>query len=454
MAEVLSVLFVVAVLVGAHALYVAGEFAAVSARRSRIMQLADQGNRLAQSVLPIIEDPHKLDNYIAASQVGITLSSLMLGIYGQRAIAPCIEPFLASLPLSGFSSGGGDVAAAGAAALLVLIVLTTLEVILGELIPKSLATQYPERLALLTALPMRWSADYILRPLIVVLNGSGALLLRLLGATYDRGHAHIHSPDEIVILVKESHRGGLLDAGERELLGNLFRSSAKRAQDVAVPRNRVVAVNVDQSVAEVLQLAAASAYTRIPVFKDNIDNIIGFVHLRDLFNLYRKDSDADLRDVLRPVPFVPAVLPIFQVWNRLNEADSYLAIVFDEYGGTSGLVTREDLIEELFGELQDEFDHERALIDATSDGRFAVRGDMLIDDLNERLALKLTHDVANTIGGLVTEVLGRLPNVGDVVEVAGVRVRVEAMEHHSVRLVCLTLPASTETETGLEQEAG
>jgi putative hemolysin len=440
-----SILFVVGLLVGANALYVAGEFASVSARRARIMQLAEEGNRLAQTVLPVLEDPHKLDNYIAASQVGITLSSIVLGIYGQRRIAPLIEPWLGVLPL-----GGADIAAAGLAALLVLIVLTTLQVILGELVPKSVTLQYPERLALVTALPMKWSADYILRPLIVILNGSSALILRLLGATYSGGHAHVHSPEEIIILVKESHRAGVLDAEERQMLGNVFRAGDRRAEEVAIPRSRIIAADVNEPVYTVLKLAADSAYTRIPVFANNIDNIIGFVHLRDLFNLYRSDGEADLRTILRPAPFVPETLPVVEVWNRLNEAQSYLAIVLDEYGGTHGLITREDLIEEVFGEVQDEFDHERALIEARGDGQFVVRGDMLIDDLNDLLDLRLPHDQANTIGGLLIEELGRIPREGDSLEVSNVRLRVESVENLAVRLVCLTLMADPETWSALE----
>jgi len=436
----LSVLFVVGILVGLNALYVAGEFSAVTARRSRIAHLADEGSRLAQMMLPVLEDPHRLDNYIAASQVGITVSSIVLGIYGQRQIAPRIEPWLGNLPL-----GGVEVAAAGAAALIVLIVLTTLQVILGELLPKSVAIQYPERLALITALPMKWSADYLLKPLIVLLNGSGALILKLLGATYEGGHAHVHSPDEIVILVKESHRGGVLDAEERQLLGNLFRASTKRAEEIAIPRNRIIAVDVDASITEVLNLIADSAYTRIPVFENDIDNIIGFVHLRDLYNLWREDKQAHLRTVLRPVPFVPETLPIAEVWNRLNGAESFLVIVFDEYGSTSGLITREDLIEELIGEIQDEFDHEHALISPRGDDQFLVRGDMLIDDLNDYLELKLPHGFANTIGGLVIDELGRVPRAGDVIEVTNVRLQVESVENLSIRLVSLTVLTDSRT---------
>jgi putative hemolysin len=441
MLTLLSVLFVVGILVGLNALYVAGEFSTVSARRPRIVHMADEGNRLAQTILPVLEDPHKLDNYIAASQVGITVSSIVLGIYGQRQIAPRIEPWLGDLPL-----GGIEAAAAGAAALLVLIVLTTLQVILGELMPKSVAIQYPERLALITALPMKWSADFVLKPLIVLLNGSGALILKLLGSTYERGHAHVHSPDEIVFLVKESHRGGVLDAEERQLLGNLFRASTKRAEEIAIPRNRIVAVDVDEPITGVLKLIADSAYTRIPVFEKDIDNIVGFVHLRDLFNLWREDKQARLRTVLRPVPFVPETLPIAEVWNRLDEAESFLVIVFDEFGSTSGLITREDLIEELIGEVQDEFDHEQALISPRGDGQFMVRGDVLVDDLNDLLELRLHHDFANTIGGLVIDKLGRVPKVGDTVEVSNVRLRVEAVENLSIQMVSLTVLADTETD--------
>ena len=311
---------------------------------------------------------------------------------------------------------------------------------MGELVPKSVGIQYPERLALLTALPMKWSADYILKPLIVLLNGSGRLFLKLLGAEPSGEHTHVHSPEEIVILVKESHRGGLIDADERQFLQNIFRSSEIHAGEIAVPRTRLVAASVDTQVGQVLKLAADSAYTRIPIYEQDLDHIVGFAHLRDLFTLYRTDPAADLRSILRPVPFVPETLPITEVWTRLDEAQSYLAIVFDEYGGTAGLITREDLVEELFGELQDEFDQERALITPAGEGRIVVRGDMLIGNLNDLLEISLPHEAASTVGGLIMTHLGRVPQVGDTVEIEGIRLRVEAVAHHSVTAACITLP--------------
>jgi putative hemolysin len=437
---ILTIFFIVALMIVVNGLYVAGEFASVSARKTRVLQMAEDGNRLAQSLLPVLQDPRKLDNYIAASQVGITLSSIVLGIYGEQQIAPLIAPWIAKLPIGADPATGSHVAAAGIASTLVLILLTTLQVVMGELVPKSIAIQYPEKLALATALPMKWSTDYILKPLIILLNGSGALILRLLGASEGGGHTHVHSPEEILILVKESHRGGLIAADERRFLQNVFRRSQLRAEEIAIPRPRMVAAPVDRPVSEVLKLAADSPYTRIPIYEGDIDHIIGFVHLRDLFALYQTDDEADIRSIVRPVPFVPESLTSAEVWERLDEAQSYLAIVLDEYGGTSGMITREDLIEELFGELQDEFDQERALITPAGVGRVHVRGDMLISNLNDRLEINLPHEESHTVGGLIMDRLGRIPQVGDTVEIGGIRLRVEAVEHHSVIEACVSLP--------------
>jgi putative hemolysin len=436
----LTILLVVALMIFVNALYVAGEFSSVSARKTRVVQMAEQGKVLARVLLPVLQDRHKLDNYIAASQVGITLSSIVLGIYGEQQIAPRLAPWIARLPFGFDPAASGHVAAAGIASTLVLVLLTTLQVVFGELVPKSLAIQYPERVALTTTLPMKWSAEYLLRPLIALLNGSGFLLLKLLGAESGGEHTHVHSPEEIVILVKESHRAGLIDADERQFLQNIFRSSELRADDVAIPRTRIVAASIDEPISDVLKLAADSAYTRIPIYEGDIDQIVGFVHLRDLFALYRTDPGGSLDRILRPVPFVPETLSIAKVWKRLDEAQSYLAIVFDEFGGTSGLLTREDLVEELFGELQDEFDQERALISPAGEGRIVVRGDMLVTSLNDLLETNLPHDTAHTIGGLVMDLLGRIPRVGDVVEIQDIALRVEGVAHHSVTAVCVTLP--------------
>lgn len=432
----IGVVLVVALLVTVNALYVAGEFASVSARKQRITQLASEGNRFARLLLPVLEDPHRLDGYIAASQVGITLSSIVLGIYGERVIAPRVRPALEWLPLV-----GERVAAAGIAAVLVLLVLTTLQVVFGELVPKSIALRYPERVAMLTVVPMRWSGDILLKPLIIILNGSGTLLLRLLGATYGGGHSHVHSPEEIMLLISESEQGGLVDAEERRLLDNVFRMGELTAGEVAVPRTRLVAVSSTTPVRDALKLAAESAYTRIPVYEGDLDHPIGFVHLRDLFQLYQEAPDVPIESIVRPLLYVPETMSVNAVWEAMNEDESYVALVFDEYGGTVGMVTREDLIEELFGEVQDEFDVEDPLVSRGEDGSYLVRGDALISYLNEYLNIKLPDTYAHTIGGLVLHQLGRIPNDGDKVELGGVQLHVDKVNEQSVQRISLTLPA-------------
>ncbi|HEX8681732.1 MAG TPA: hemolysin family protein [Ardenticatenaceae bacterium] len=447
--NILIIVGAVTLMIGITALYVAGEFATVSARKSRIIQLAEQDNHLAQVLLPVLEDPHKLDNFIAASQVGITLSSLVLGIYGQRQIAPLLEGLLARLPLASIPVIGERLAGGGAAAILVLFVLTLGSMVLGELVPKSLAIQYPERVALATALPMKWSTDYIFRPFIIIFNGSGQLILRLLGLSLGEGHTHIHSPEEIEILVGESVAGGLLDADERQLLHNAFRLGELTAGEVMIPRTRMTTAPVTLTVGDLLRLAAESSFTRIPLYEEDVDHIVGFVHLKDLFRL-REEPQSGIHSILREVPYVPETMLAGEVWEMLNQERCYLAIVFDEYGGTAGMITQEDLIEELFGELQDEFDQEAELIAPDGEGHIIVRGDLLVSQFNELLRANLPTEVANTVGGLVLDELGRVPVVGDEAEIAGIHFRVEAVAGRSVRELSFTTPPNTEAL--LEQE--
>ena len=324
---------------------------------------------------------------------------------------------------------------------------------MGELLPKTVALRYPETLALATVLPIKWSADFLLRPLILLLEEwSGSLVLRLLGLTADHEGAHVHSPEEIVILVEESHRGGLIDADEQALIRNVFRVSDTAVGNVATPRNRLVAADISTPVQEVLQLTADSDYSRILVYEKDIDHIVGYVHLRDLFLACRPGCDSALTAICRPAPFVPETLTVTQAWNRLNETGAYLAIVFDEYGGTSGLITREDLIEELFGEVQDEFDHEHEPIRALNPGRYEVRGDISIAVLNETLGLNLPTEPFHNLAGLIVDTLGRIPRLGDIAMLAGGARFTDQCNGWEIRdWVELTIPsASDQAALGLE----
>jgi putative hemolysin len=438
MLNVIIMIVIITLMVLATGFYVAAEFATVSARRTRVSQMAGSGHSLARQLLPIMEDSKALDNYVAACQVGITISSLVLGAYGQNNVAIAITPLLVSLtPL-------GEATAHTISVTGVLLVLTTLSVILGELFPKSIAIQYPEQVALATVIPMKWSL-LIFRPLIWLFNGSSNLILKFFGVHRAQEHSQVYSPAEIELLVTESTEGGLLDADEQQLLRNAFRLRELTARQVMVPRTRLVAAPVESSVSDLLEIISREGYTRIPLYQVTIDDTVGFVHLKDLFRRHVQ-GEQSTEGIVREVTYVPESLPAAQVWNILNKNHQYIAIVFDEYGGTAGLITFEDLIEEVFGELQDEFDQdELPLLTSDTAGRLRLRADLLITDVNEYLGLNLPHEDVDTLGGLVFSELGHLPVVGDEITAGTppVAIRVEAMEALGVSEVSLQLPADT-----------
>lgn len=424
-----------------NALYVGAEFATVSSHRTRISQMAAHGNKMAALLLPIMEKPVALDNYVAACQIGITISSLVLGAFGQNVIADYLAEPLAYL-------GVNEAASQTIATITVLIFITILQVIMGELFPKSVAIQYPENMALALVVPMRISL-VLFTPLIWLFNGSGSLVLRLLGKKPHEG-MQVHSPEEIELLVTESHEKGLLDDEERQMLRNAFRLRDLTARQVMVHRTRLVSAPVTSSIEEVINLAIAEGYSRIPLYGESIDDVVGFVHVKDLFRRY-VDGRTDMKSAIREVIYVPETMPVLDVWEKLNVGGNYLAIVFDEYGGTAGIITFEDLIEEIFGELQDEFDDEMALIARDQEGRVYLRGDLLVSDVNEYLELNLP-DEADTLSGLIFSELGRPPTAGDEVVFGDIQIRVEAMADLGVSEVSLQLPPTEKVATFSEWE--
>ncbi|PID85406.1 MAG: hemolysin [Chloroflexi bacterium] len=428
MAEIFFIIAAVALMIFFNALYVGAEFATVSSHRTRISQMAANGNRMASLLLPIMEQPVSLDNYVAACQIGITISSLVLGAFGQNVIAGYLVE-----PLAYF--GVGTAAAESAATITVLIFITVLQVIMGELFPKSVAIQYPENVALMLVIPMRISL-VLFMPLIWLFNGSGNVVLRLMGRKPHEG-GHVHSPEEIELLVTESYESGLLDDEERQMLRNAFRLRDLTARQVMVHRTRLITANITDPMESVINLAIEEGYSRIPLIGESIDDVLGFVHVKDLFSRHvngRSDMESAIRDVIH----VPETMPVLDLWEKLNLGGNYLAIVFDEYGGTAGMITFEDLIEEIFGELQDEFDDEMALIARDNEGRVYLRGDLLVSDVNEYLELSLP-DETDTLSGLIFSELGRSPTEGDEVTFGGIQIRVEAMADLGVLEVSLQM---------------
>ena len=327
----------IALLILATALYVAAEFGAVGVRRSRIRRLAEDGNTLAARLLPFIEDPTGLDRYVAVSQVGITLSSLVLGAVAQATIAVSLAPRLAGLLTL------DPEAAAYWAATAVLVALTAAQVLFGELIPKSLALQYPTGTALGTVLPMRWSLA-VFRPLIAVLNGSATGLLRLLRIGIS-GHRHIHSPDEIALLIAESRDGGLLEPEEQRRLQGALRLGRRTAWDLMIARDRLTMLDVDTPWDDVLRLVTSSPFSRLPVYRGSRDQVIGTLRVKDLVHrVIREGERVPLERLIRPVLRVPHSMPADRLIATLRDRRTHQAAVEDDAGAVVGFVTIQDVI--------------------------------------------------------------------------------------------------------------
>ncbi len=447
----LIVLAVVALLIGINGFFVAAEFSAVSVSRPRLAQLANDGNSLARYVLTVIENHHTLDTYIAACQLGITLSSLILGFYGQAQLLALFAPQIANLapniqaiinPIS---------------ATIILLLLTILQVVLGELVPKNVGLQYPEKLAIVTAPAMRWSVT-LFRPLIWFFNGSGQLILRLMGYNAVSEHAHLHSPEEILILVEESGAGGVLDAEERRLLVNTLQLRKLTARKIMIPRTFMLTASVDKDVDELFSLLATSPYSRLPVYEGSVDTIVGVIHLKDLLQvIYDRQigkitsPNVNPRRIMHPLIHVPDSAPVEEVMDMMQRRHVNLAIVINEYGGTAGMITFEDLVEEIFGEFQDEFDVENPLLELRPNNRARVRGDLLIEDLNETLDLDLPTTDVDTMGGLILTTIGHIPHPGDIALVGELPLRVDRVVGNSP--VAISFPVTPDQAARLRQSA-
>jgi len=421
---ILSAFLIIAVLILINAVYVGAEFAAVSVRRSRVQQLASEGNALAGWLLPLIESPAALDRYIAACQIGITLSSLALGAYAQRTLAGELAPLLGRL------GGLQGIAAESTSAVAVLLVLTVAQVIFAELVPKSLALQYPTKAALYTLVPMMASL-WLYRPFIKWLNGTGLLLLRLLGSP-SQTHRHIHSPDEIELLIADSRDGGLLEPDKHRRLQRALRLSLRQAKQLMVPRPRISALDINTPLGDVTSIVAQSPFSRLPVYRDSIDNVVGMLHTKDLVRWRVSGGrETTLERLLRPIASVHESVTADRVLRELRVRHSHQALVVDEFGGTAGLLTLEDVLSELLGDVGDEFKSGDPVAEALPDGRIRIPGAMAVDAAAALLGTQWDTE-ATTVGGLVTAALGHLPVPGERATVGSYEFEVERVASHAL----------------------
>jgi putative hemolysin len=428
-------LVAVFLLVLANGFFVAAEFSLVSVRRTRVAELLAQGNSAARWVHRAIENP---DRVIAATQLGITLASLALGWIGEPALVPFLAPVIDLFPADTQPEVAHSLSLGISFAF-----ITFLHVVVGELAPKSIALQDPEKTSLIIARPTVW-AEWIFKPFIWVLNGTGNFLLRLVGVEPASGHELAHSVEELKMLVTASAEGGVVEVEESEMLHAIFDLSVLLTRQVMVPRTEIIAVEADTNLEEIIAQARESTFTKFPVYEDDLDQVLGIVHVKDLLRaMDRSDcQDCSARDLMRDTIFVPETIPVSALLQRFRDHRQHIAIVLDEYGGTAGLVTLEDLLEEIVGEVSDPFDAITPEIQTMPDGSAVIDGLTLIEEVNEHLGLTLEDPYYDTIAGYVLGKLGRIPRAHDMVEGDGVSLRVEVMDGMRIERVSLTHLAS------------
>jgi CBS domain containing-hemolysin-like protein len=421
--------------------FVAAEFSLVSVRRTRVAELAAKGEAGAEAVQKAIDNP---DRVIAATQLGITLSSLALGWIGEPALAHLLEPVVSLFPPIVQSEISHSLSIA-----LAFIAITFLHVVVGELAPKSIALQNPERTSLFVARPTLFT-ERIFKPAIWALNGAGNALLRLINVQPASGHQLLHSVEELKMLVDASTEGGVVEEGESEMLHAVFDFGELVVRQVMVPRTEVIAVEANTPLQEIIQLATQSTYTKFPVYDQSLDQINGIVHVKDLLKAMHNTEclDCTARGLAREPIFIPETLAVSAMLKLFRSHRQHMAIVLDEFGGTAGLVTLQDLLEEIVGEVNDQFDAGLPGFQVQTDGSYLIDGLTLITDVNEQLGLALQEPYYDTIAGYVMGRLGHIPRLNDEIEGEGVRLRVVEMDRLRVAWVSLTRqePSSVKAE--------
>lgn len=418
-------LVAVLALVALNAFFVAAEFALVGARRTRLEEMIQRGHKQAALALRAVKS---LDRYISATQLGITLASLGLGWVGEPALSGIIQSGLVWLP------GNLEMVASHALAIaLAFTIITTLHIILGELVPKALALLYPERISAWVAGPLIGFAWVMALP-IAMLNGTANWLLRLMHIRPPGEHERLHSPEEIRMLVEQSEEGGSLGKEDARLLEGVFEFSEKTAQEVMTPRTQMVALERELTVEGAADVVAEARRSRYPVYGESLDDIVGVVHAKDILTAVRQQPGSLIGAVMRPPLFVPGTREVEDVLADMKRLKVHLAMVLDEYGGTAGLVTMEDLLEEIVGDIFDEYDRlDRPK--AAPEGAPLLDGSLAISDFNAEHELQLDDTDYTTVGGYLFGQIGRLPKPGDRVTVGQDAFEIAEMEGRRVKSV-------------------
>ena len=420
------------VIIAWNAFFVSAEYAFVAVRRTRIDELVEEGSKSAKRVRRLLDDPAR---FISAFQVAITLSSLALGAVGEPAVSRLFEELFGNVGML------GDGAVVVISVILAFAIISALHVVLGEIVPKTLTLSRAESVALAVVLPVTIFM-WLFWPFIWVLRGISEALIRLMGLESPSEMRLVHSEEELKLLISASHEEGVLEAEERQLLYKVFDFAETEARQVMVPRPDVVALQVDLTPDEAIEQTLNAPYTRYPVYGETLDDLVGVVHIRHLFGARLQQSDATtLEAFVRPVPIVPETKKLDELLAEFRRTNTHMAIVVDEYGSTVGIATLEDVLEEIVGEINDEFDlPDRELIRLAPD-RIRIEASFPIEDFNERFGGDLPDEDYTSIGGFLFGELGRPARPGDVVSHRNFRFTVREVDGPRIRVVDVELKA-------------
>lgn len=405
--------------------FVAAEFALVGSRRSKLAQLAEEGDRGAKNALKALTH---LDRYISGTQLGITIATITLGWIGEPALAVLVDRLLALVGID-VPAGAAHTAAGITTA---FAIITFLHIVLGELAPKSMALSMPERVSGVIAFPLMIFSK-VMMPFIAVLNGTANWLLRLAGFQPVSEAHQVHSPEELRLLVMQSRAHGALDESDSAMLAGVFDFHEKRARDVMRPRTEVIALEIDSTEAEIRAILRQERYSRYPVYRETLDDVAGVFVAKDLW-LHPENTPFRLAEFVREALYVPSTRAAMRVLDDLRKTRAHMAVVLDEYGGTAGIVTLEDLVEEVIGDIADEYDMaSREAIEV--DGVLELAGSMSLVDARSDHRLRVPEGDWTTLGGFVFGALGRVPKIGDRVRIPGSELEVVAMDGRRVAAV-------------------
>jgi CBS domain containing-hemolysin-like protein len=420
-------------LIAFNAFFVFAEYSLAVSRRTRIRELAEKGSRSAKIVLNVMEDP---DRFFAATQVGITIMSMAIGVLSEPAFRQAFEQLIGAIPRDNIVVDGvlkivGSVSG--------LLIASYFQIVLAELVPRTITLRQAERIALVVVPPMNVLAEFF-RPFIWLLKNSSQFVLRLLGVKRSDAADRLHTVEELKMLVEASEKGGVIEADQSEMLSKVFSFGDTTVREVMVPRTEITSVDVAASLHDVAHVFSAHAYSRVPVFEESLDHIIGILHSKDLMRaLVTGTRMPNLRQILREPFFVPDTQRADELLNQFRTRREYMAVVLDEYGGTAGLVTLSDLMARIVGEIADSSHSALPDIQRAADGTALINGMTTIGDVNDAFDLNLIDDNFDTIGGFVMSKLGRIARVGDVVTTDDhyIQFRVEEMDKLRVAKVKL-----------------